>query len=208
LGLDTPIGIRVMLFSEWSQMRTLRWTLAGVFAVLASCGSGSGSTDSEASPTGTEWPVAPADGEYRLGDTGPGGGIIVWVDEAGFDNSSGDNTSIGAVCLIGTCHYLEMVREDWCDLCDWDYAMGMADHYSPFSTDGWVLPSKDALEILFQSQNWLSSNEIDHGFSTDKYWSSSENVDATSAWIVHMPTGQTYDVSKDRKYGVRVVRAF
>jgi hypothetical protein len=191
-------------------MRTLRLTLAGVFAVLASCGGGSGTTIGEASPTGTELPVAPADGKYRLGDTGPGGGIIVWVDEAGFDNSSGDNTSIGAVCLIGTCHYLEMVREDFCDLCDWDTAIALAETYDPYSGvhDDWVLPSKDALEILFQSQNWFSSNEIVQGFSTDKYWSSSENVDATGAWIVHKPTGQTYEVSKDRKYGVRVIRAF
>jgi hypothetical protein len=75
---------------EKQKMRTMRWALIGVVAVLVSS-------------AGAEREVA-----YNVGDTDPGGGIIVYVDEAGFNNSSGGDTSIGAMCVTGTCHYLEM----------------------------------------------------------------------------------------------------
>ena len=89
-------------------MRSMRWALVGVITVLVSCGGGSSSTTSEASSTTSEASststVTEIEVAYRVGDTGPGGGIIVYVDEKGFNNSGGDNESIGAMCVTGTCH--------------------------------------------------------------------------------------------------------
>ena len=97
-------------------MRILRWALIGFVVLLASCGGGSSSTTSEASSTTSETPststVADPAVVYKVGDTGPGGGIIVYVDEGGFDNSSGDDSSIGAVCLAVSCNYLEISPAD------------------------------------------------------------------------------------------------
>ena len=67
-------------------MRSMRFVLIGVVAMLVSCSGGSSSTTSEASCTSTD---AGAQVVYKVGDTGPGCGIIVYVDEAGFDSFSG-----------------------------------------------------------------------------------------------------------------------
>ena len=136
-------------------MRTLRWAIAAVAAVLASCGGGSDSTNSDASPISTgaspistdaspiPTEVSPVEANtervYRLGDTGPGGGIIVYFDEAGFEDES---------CLIGICRYLEMANANLKGRYIWKDAIIAAENYSTPSADDWVLPSLFALDAL------------------------------------------------------------
>ena len=59
-------------------MHFMRWALVGVIAVLVSCGGGSDPTSTEAGETTA----------YEVGDTGPGGGIIFYVDEIGLYNKN------------------------------------------------------------------------------------------------------------------------
>ena len=179
-------------------MRTLRWALIAAFTVLVSCGGGSSSSDSEAS-------LSPTDGgsevAYNVGDTGPGGGIIVYVDEAGFDNSSGDDTSIGAMCLTGTCNYLEMAPTDLEGRYSWDEAIVAAEAFSTLSADDWLLPSKDALNVIYEFV-------ILDDFSADYYWTSSKTADNT-VWLQDFTPGGKYLYPQaSSSYYVRPVRAF
>ena len=216
------------------QMRTLRWILAGALAVLVSCGGGSSSTqsnpiiDCEANSANVDvwtpdlWVVAGYC--YKVGDTGPGGGIIVYVDLAGFDNSSGDGTSIGAMCLKGTCHYLEVgspaLRED----VFWEEAIIKVEAFSTSSANDWLLPSKDALNemckfVLGDTVNVICNNN-GHGsflnsdgsfyksYENLPYWSSYEGGDGT-ALIQYFHSGiQDYYYKGENSLGVRPVRAF
>ena len=149
-----------------ARLPTLRWVLVVAVAVLVSCGGGSSSTTSEASSTST---VTEIEVVYKVGDTGPGGGIIVYVDLAGFTNSSADGTSIGAMCLKGTCHYLEVgspaLRED----VFWEEANIKVEAFSTSSANDWLLPSDGALDVIFdwawslekscEANNWSSPPE-------------------------------------------------
>jgi len=155
---------------------------------------------------------------YAVGDTGPGGGIIVYKDEAGFDNSSGDPTSIGAMCLKVTCHYLEMAPTDLEGTFAWSDAINAAESYSTVATDDWALPSKDALNQICKyafgdtvnticNQNRSLSLRLG-GFSTDDYWSSSQRGSG-DAWFQDFNGGDQYAYGlKDTTYYVRPVRAF
>ena len=204
-------------------MRFMRWSLTGVVLVLVSCGGGSSSSNSEASPTPTvALPIptdASADGVYEVGDTGPGGGIIVYVDEAGFDNSSGDDTSIGAMCLPLSCHYLEMAPTDLEGTYSWDDAIAAAElYFTPLAND-WVLPSLNALNEMCKfafgdTVNAICNNSGDGlfvnsvgGFSTGTYWSSSD-VDFGIAWFWFFSNGNYLDGAKETTFYVRPVRAF
>ena len=194
---------------EKLQMRTLRWALIGVVAVLVSCGDGSSNAST----------VTDVEDEYNVGDTGPGGGIIVYVDEAGFNNSSGGDTSIGAMCLTGTCHYLEMAPTELEGQYPWDDAMVAAEEFSTPSANDWVLPSKDALNEMckywFVDAISVICNDDSEsslalrlsGFSTDGYWSSSESG-VGSAWGQIFLLGGQSNASKLSPAYVRPVRAF
>jgi len=155
-----------------------------------------------------------------VGDTGPGGGIIVYKDEAGFDNSSGDPTSIGAMCLKVTCHYLEMAPTDLEGTFAWSDAINAAESYSTVATDDWALPSKDALNQIckYAFGDTVNSrcnnrgvgglyNSVG-GFSGFYYWSSSQRGSG-DAWFQDFNGGDQYAYGlKDTTYYVRPVRAF
>ena len=158
-------------------------------------------------------------GEFCIGDSGPGGGTIVYVDEAGFNNSSGGDTSIGAMCVTGTCHYLEMAPTELEGQYPWDDAMVAAEEFSTPSANDWVLPSKDALNEMckywFVDAVTVICNDDSEsslalrlsGFSTDGYWSSSESG-VSSAWGQIFLLGGQSNTSKLIPAYVRPVRAF
>ena len=195
---------------EKQQMRTLRWVLVAAVAVLVSCGGGSSLTqespiiDCEANSANVDiwtpdlWVVAGYC--YKVGDTGPGGGIIVYVDEAGFYNSV--DRSIGAMCMRGTCHYLEMALSDLEGQYSWDDAMVAAEAFSTPSANDWLLPSQDALLLIYRF-----SSRGGGGFSPDYYWSSSEGDD-NYAWSQRFKDGWQSYYLKYSPYYVRPVRAF
>ena len=168
-------------------MRTLRLVLVGVFAVLASCGNGSSK-------------------DYKVGDTGPGGGIIVYVDKAGFGNSSGDDTSLGAVCLIETCNFLEMAPKDLDGKLLWQEAMDAAEGFSTPSADDWVLPSKNAINVMYLVAK--SDVSLFSSFFGEVYWSSSVRAGSTISWYQNFDDGNQYYGGQDFPGYVRPVRAF
>ena len=196
-------------------MRTLRWAIAAVAAVLASCGGGSDSTNSDASPISTgaspistdaspistdaspiPTEVSPDEANtervYRLGDTGPGGGIIFYENEAGFEDES---------CLIGKCRYLEMANAIFEDRYIWKDAIIAAENYSTPSADDWVLPSLFALDAL---EEFVDSN-FDGFFGY--YWSSAE-FDVSNAFSKDSSYGYELKKNKYDRLYVRPVRAF
>lgn len=204
-------------------MRIFRWALIGFVVLLASCGGGSSSTTSEASSTTSEAPststVADLAVAYKVGDTGPGGGIIVFVDEGGFDNSSGDDSLIGAVCLLVSCNYLEIAPADVEGEFSMSDAINAAENYSTATANDWVLPSKDALNEMckyaFGDTVNVICNESGDGsflntfgnFTDDYYWSSSERADG-DAWTQGFGDGYQGGVPKRFLDLVRPVRAF
>ena len=155
---------------------------------------------------------------YAVGDTGPGGGIIVFKDEVGFDNSSGDPTSIGAMCLKVTCHYLEMAPTDLKGSFAWSAAINAAENYSTAATDDWVLPSLAALNEIckyaFGDKVNAICNDDGNGTFTNSvgnfhglYWSSFEYV-GNAAWFQDFNLGGQHPSNKDETGYVRPVRAF
>ena len=156
---------------------------------------------------------------YKVGDVGPGGGVIVYVDEIGFDNSDGDTTSIGAVCSTGSCHYLEMAPKDLSGQYFWKDAVVAADDFSTSTADDWVLPSMDALNVMCKYAFGDTVNEVCNnsgsgefvnrfgGFSSGSYWRSSEGAD-NDEWGQSFVNGfQNYDGMNSKAF-VRPVRAF
>ena len=154
--------------------------------------------------------------KYCIGDSGPGGGTIVYVDEEGFDNSVEDDKSIGAMCMTGTCHYLEMAPTDLEGQYSWDDAIVAAEAFSTSSANDWVLPSKDALnEMCKYVFGFLKRQCSEDGgaqssryFREHKYWSSSEfNVTGVS-WYQDFHYGKQNGEEKFYDNYVRPVRAF
>lgn len=182
-----------------ARLPNLGWVLVAAVAVLASCGGGSSSTTSEASSTSTVTEIEVA---YKVGDTGPGGGIIVYVAVEGFDDSSGVGASIGAMCLKGICHYLEMAPTDLEGTYSWKDAMVAAEAFSTPSANDWLLPSQVELLLIYR----FSSRGVG-GFSPDYYWSSSEG-DVNCAWSQRFKDGWQFYTVKYSPYYVRPVRAF
>ena len=162
---------------------------------------------------------AGAEVAYKVGDIGPGGGIIVLVYEEGF---SGD------VCLMGTCQYIEMAPTDLEGQYSWDDAIVAAEAFSTLSANDWVLPSKDALNEMCKfaysdtvndicNDNGIGSLSISvGGFVNDiyaTYWSSSEyGTDSAgtriSAWVQNFGSGGQGGSLLGDKFYVRPVRAF
>ena len=202
-------------------MRSMRFVLVGVVLVLVSCGGGSSSATSEALCTSTD---AGSEVEYKVGDIGPGCGIIVYVDESGFDSFSAGKLfepSIFALCPTGTCHYLEMAPTDVGGKLSWSDAINAAENYSTATAADWVLPSIHALVEMCKyafgdtvnadcndSGNGPFSNSVG-GFSTDDvYWSSSE-YNNIYAWFQSFSYGWiNVNVKDGHPAYVRPVRAF
>ena len=165
-------------------------------------------------------------GSCDVGDTGPGGGIVFYVDLtrpagsqyfeaacAGWRNNCDGTTADpqpGWGCqgtrisgadgtLIGTGELNTTKILAGCATAD--IAADLADDYSRNTLDDWFLPSKDELNQMYIQQTAIG------GFSSDYYWGSSEHDD-TSAWSQYFYSGSQFNDTKDYPYYVRPVRAF
>lgn len=175
-------------------------------------------------PQGLDWR---ASFEYKIGDTGPGGGFIFYVDY--FDQYP-DFT------------YLEAAPKDvgsvyqWCDktstsipitsgwqgdgvgrgqantnamlaICASGAASAADIYVAPNGTSDWFLPSWDELDKMYRN---LRQSGLGR-FSGAWYWSSSETnfLNGRYAWSVNFGYDNTGDVYlKSNMYSVRAVRAF
>jgi hypothetical protein len=140
----------------------------------------------------------------RVGDTGPGGGIVFYVSTSAFDGSA--DSTCGS-----TCRYLEAAPNTWSGgLADplqiWSVALNAALGYtrtvSGTRYTDWFLPSKDELNSLYLAKTTVG------GFYDSYYWSSSEDF-ANSAWYYQLfLDGRQGTSSKGNALYVRPVRAF
>jgi hypothetical protein len=79
--------------------------------------------------------------------------------------------------------------------------------------DDWFLPSKDELDLMYQSRTTINATVLANGGSSlasgynNYYWSSTE-IDGNQAWIQRFYNGNQYDLSKYGSEYVRAVRAF
>jgi len=170
---------------------------------------------------------------YKIGDAGPGGGIVFYVSEEGFRVYDGKGGDV-------ICHYLEMSKNtlgvsQWFPkysnigtqtglgygksntymilnaktpkgLKEENCAAYRCSKYSTSTTKAgeWWLPSKDELDLVYQNQK----DAVLASCTTKWHWSSSENGDDL-AWSKIFGNGGWYFNPKDyTTYSVRAVRAF
>ena len=161
-----------------------------------------------------------------VGDTGPGGGIVFYVDETRPEGSryfeaapvgaealrtwaTGGNQSAPVTGADGTAigsgedNTAAIVAQSGNVA-----ATSAAAYASDYAVNGftdWFLPSKDELNKMYTNL-YLASPPLG-GFSGDAYWSSSEHG-ADDAWDQHFGYGGQHYDSKDNTTYVRPVRAF
>lgn len=170
---------------------------------------------------------------YAIGDTGPAGGLIFYIDEAdvfswtylevapastegtlnvwggyGTTVTGADGTAIGT----GAQNTIDIVtqfggHEPYESKTD--YAAKICSDLESGGYADWFLPSKDELDAIWDNlvDDGTGSNNGVGGFASGYYWSSSE-YNGGNAWFQGFTIGnQDYDP----KYGtkrVRAVRAF
>jgi hypothetical protein len=124
---------------------------------------------------------APPSGTFRIGDRGPGGGIVFFA-QGGKYMEAGEKLGGGYT---------------------WDRAITAARNYQGGGYSDWRLPTKDELNLIYQN---LRAKNIGN-LGNDWYWSSSEG-DINYAWIQRFSDGSQPSSYKNRAYSVRAVRAF
>jgi hypothetical protein len=90
------------------------------------------------------------------------------------------------------------------------YAAGVARAYTGGGFTDWFLPSKDELNQMYTNKATINTTASANGgsnFSTNYYWSSTEN-DSGGAWGQHFVYGFQGNGFKDNTNSVRAVRAF
>ena len=171
---------------------------------------------------------------YDIGDTGPAGGLIFYIDEADeFDwtylevapastewvdikwGGSGTEVTGAEGTAIGTGHQNtrdivdQYGEREPCENLS-DYAARLCDNLVSGGRDDWFLPSQDELNAIWTNlvnDGTGASNGVG-GFALDYYWASSE-YGAGYAWIQGMDEGLQYNNYKNNYSGrVRAVRAF
>lgn len=167
---------------------------------------------------------------YAIGDTGPAGGLIFYVDEA--DTYSWTYLEVAPVST-------EWTNKDWGDYgteiggnaaltgigdgqaatdaivahMEGESITGTAaqlcDAFSYGSYADWFLPSKDELDAIWDNlvDDGTGSNNGVGGFAGNSYWSSSED-DSSYAWFQFFSNGFQYVNNKNNYDRVRAVRAF
>ena len=171
---------------------------------------------------------------YAIGDTGPAGGLIFYIDEAdafswtylevapastewtsnvwgGHETTvtGADGTAIGT----GAQNTIDIVtqfggQEPYASKTD--YAAKLCSDLESGGYDDWFLPSKDELDAIWDNlvDDGTGSNNGVGGFANGSYWSSSED-DSYFAWFQYFTNGYQYVLVKPYGGGrVRAVRAF
>lgn len=162
------------------------------------------------------------EGFYTIGDTGPAGGIVFYVDsmyEHGLEAApadidvagdfhhewgcydiaiaGADGTAIGT----GAQNTVDMLAAGCTSYYDNDLASDLVDAYSLNGFTDWFLPSKDELNVLY------AQRAVVGGFASDYYWSSFE-YSANVAWRKSFLDGYPSNYFKYVALRVRAVRAF
>ncbi|MCL1814682.1 MAG: DUF1566 domain-containing protein [Treponema sp.] len=117
---------------------------------------------------------------YKIGDRGPGGGIIFFAEEGQYMECSG-----------------ELGRYRWND------AVPAAQNYTGGGFTDWRLPTRKELDLLYQN---LKENQLGE-FSNGYHWASLE-YNRISAWSQRFDDGYQVTNFKRLTYAIRAVRSF
>lgn len=158
---------------------------------------------------------------YEIGDTGPAGGLIFYVNDSDSDEwkyleaapsdqgnniswgcsgtliDGADGTALGTgaqntIDIITGCSAVSIAAK----ICD-DLVLG--------AFSDWYLPSKDELNLMYLN---LSQNGLGGFDSLTPHWSSTE-LDVNSAYIQYLDNGSQTQSNKDNAfYLVRAIRFF
>lgn len=119
-------------------------------------------------------------GQVQIGDIYQGG-IVFYVDHSGQKGLICQTRDVGSM--------------------DWHDAVYMCDNLG----DGWRLPTKDELNLMFENLHQRGRG----GFSNDFYWSSSDFGHQTDVWDQDFSDGfQNFDGKEGYNEYVRAVREF
>jgi hypothetical protein len=170
--------------------------------------------------------ISALEASYIIGDTGPAGGWVFYVDPGGrhgleaaptdqnaailWNNGASTNTNarldgIGS----GEMNTMLIIVNQGFDLNN--YAAGICANLTDAGVGyrDWYLPSKYELNLMYLNlhQPGLQPPVGGGGFASNNYWSSTEINDST-AWFQGFNSGSPYAGLKVNAFGVRAVRAF
>mgnify|MGYP000365340934 CR=1 FL=1 len=121
-------------------------------------------------------------------------GIVLMLASCGSSTLNVDGREVSTIKI----HYLEVMTEDLEGRYTWDDAMKACADLG----DGWRLPTKDELDLLYDNKEKIG------GGAKNNYWSSTENVNV-SAWGQYFTNGSQGSSGKNNfTFYVRAVRAF
>ncbi len=210
--------------------KTIFVALAVSAFVLSACSSGSSESGSAEVDTSAAQSVEEVEtpGDYQVGDTGPGGGIVFFdagsvqpwgryleagpqLDPTEWCGEDWELDIPGTVTAIGSGAANTKLMVDACKA-------GAATSVSEFDGGGmtdWFLPSKDELNELYEQRDTVGGFGIGNdGSSFDAYWSSTQSDAGTTgfadvAWTQYFDGGEQQGSDcKCNVYGVLPVRAF
>ena len=138
----------------------------GLILCMISCGGGQNVSTTK----------APA---YKVGGTGPGGGIVFFAEDGQYKECSEE---------LG--------------ILNWHDASRIAKRHKGGDLADWRLPDKDELDLMYQNLHKEGLND----FAKAWYWSSSQ--DGNDAWHQNFNNGNQRIFSKFEANRVRAVRAF
>jgi hypothetical protein len=187
----------------------MRWWNGTTWSVLTAGAHNTHLKNCDGSPT---WVVTDCPSGYAIGDTGPGGGIVFYITDAGVHGLEAApvdqtdsiwgcyGTSIaGTSTAVGTGKANTALIVAGC--ADADTAAKVAAAYSLGAFDDWYLPSKDELALLYAQKAVVGA------FAPNYYWSSTEKYELI-AWSQYFVNGLRGDNDKDATLHVRAVRNF
>ncbi|NNF67020.1 MAG: DUF1566 domain-containing protein, partial [Gammaproteobacteria bacterium] len=168
-------------------------------------------------------------GSFALGDTGPGGGLVFYVDGSGggleaapADLEDPNNPGVSDFLMPWGCSgtvtgatdetigagaaNTDLVVNNGCSTAGNEAAEAAA-AYSNNGFNDWFLPSKDELNEMYLEIGQGGDGFNEGGFAFGTYWSSSE-INSNDAWRQFFGNGFQDVVSKFNDWRVRAVRAF
>ncbi len=203
---------------------------SGAYTVTATAG--------DTSPAYTEGTMASTtitvDVTYKVGDVGPAGGKIFYVnenyetdrwrylevapDDQGAYQWGGDGREVETSTGIGTgsTNTANIVEEfgdnkvlTWSGVIEaTPYAAKICSDLVEGGYDDWFLPSKDELDELYKHKDELYKHKEDvGGFEPKEYWSSSE-INSNYVWSQNFGSGDQGVFNRVGGLRVRAVRAF
>lgn len=192
-----------------------------VVAVFTAC-----SENDDSSPV-VDNPNPQPDTIYKIGDTGPGGGVIFYLtsENHGYEMAGRigtakwqdiveltDATNVaGLGTAIGTGKQNTTIIVT--ALGSGNYAAKMSNDYVQGGFDDWFLPSRDELKEMY---NYFHTCHCITGIDPVNYWSSSQGENIWVTWVtnfrVNIDTTQfenwTYPLQKNQTVSVKPIRQF